>query len=113
MEYWYLCFTGVLFFQYSAVLSTLPKLWVQVPVLENWSKKPSTHKYFLSTTEYFFILKLFYRREIYIKVSKYLERLKTLTSLLSILFAHNVSFSGLLVHIIALQQLRLALVYLM
>ena len=27
-----------------------------------------------STHEYFFILKLFYSREIYIKVSKYLER---------------------------------------
>ena len=40
-------------------------------LLEYWSKKPSTHEYFLSTAEYFFILKLFYSREIYI-VSKYL-----------------------------------------
>ena len=50
-------------------------------LLEYWSKKPSTHVYFLSTTEYFFcILKLFYSREIYIKVSKYLESFKTLIS---------------------------------
>ena len=40
--------------------------------LKYWSKKPSTCEYFSSTAEYF-ILKLFYSREIYIKVSKYLE----------------------------------------
>ena len=41
-------------------------------LLEYWSKKSSAYEYFSSTAEYF-ILKLFYSREIYIKVSKYLE----------------------------------------
>ena len=48
--------TRELFFQYSAVLNTLRKLWVQILVLTQVLKqkaKPSTHEYFLSTTEYF------------------------------------------------------------
>ena len=44
--------TRVLFFQYSVLCENCEYKYSYL--LEYWSKKPSTHKYFLSTTENFF-----------------------------------------------------------
>ena len=100
-SYWYLYLLEYSFFStqlYSVLCENYEYKYSYL--LEYWSKKPRTHEYFLNTAEYFFILKLFYSREIYIQVSKYLESFLNFNQPLSVLFAHNVSFSDLLMHII-------------
>ena len=73
-SYWYSYLLEYCFFFSTQLYSILSENYEYKYsyLLEYWSQKPSTYEYFSSTAEYF-ILKLFYSREIYIKVSKYLE----------------------------------------
>ena len=71
-SYWYLYSYLLEYYFFSTQLySVLCENYLYL--LKYWRKKSSTHEYFLSTAEYFFVLKQFYSRKIYIKVSKYLE----------------------------------------